>query len=199
MKKAQLSAIVLVCVLACTACGGVLTSDQPARQDYLLKPMSLAPAQPSDPPSLSLAVSAVPGLDSNRILVVDPEARLNSFAGAHWPDHLPEVLGSVLQRSLTSSGLFSSVETGARTVRADWIAELEIQEFYALQTTSGITSSVRALLAGHVLCDGNRQVLRLAASESVTDERLATVVAAHQDALDDVTHQLIEQLKTACP
>lgn len=199
MKKACTLALVALCAVVTTACSGVLTSDQPARQDYLLKPLSLPSAKAVvTAPGLSLSVRAVPGLDSNRILVLGPDARLSSYAGAHWPDNLPEVLGSVLQRSLSASGRYSSVTSERSLPLADRMAVLEIEEFYGLQSASGTTSSVSAVLAGSVRCNDERHTLRLRASEPVADERLAAIVAAHQAALDEVTRQLLEQLENAC-
>ena len=47
-----------------------------------------------------MTVSAVPGLDTDRVLALSTDARLNQYANARWPDHLPEVLTSVMKRSL---------------------------------------------------------------------------------------------------
>ena len=194
----RLIAAALAALLA-TACSGLFTSDQPPRQDYLLVP--LAPSGKSAPegaPEITIAVNAVPGLDTSRILALESDARLNHYANARWPDNLPEVLTSLLQRSLEGSGLFTRV--GAPLTAGDTYGAvfLEVRQFYGLRDSTGSTGSVRVELAGSVRCGANSLPLRLESSQGVAQERLSQVVAAHQAGLDDVTRQLIAALESAC-
>ena len=53
-------------------------------------------------------------------------------------------------------------------------------------------------MAGTVRCGDDGEPLKLEASAPVNDQRLATVVAAHQSALDDATRQLMQQLAERC-
>lgn len=192
--------LVLLPLMLFTACAGVLTSEQPARQNYLLRPYeaTAAPADGAARPGLLLQLDVVPGLDTDRILALDADARLNHYANARWPDHLPEVLASVLRRSLESSGRFGSVEVAAAGAPDAWTLELELREFYGIRDAGGMTSSVRAGLAGHLACGGETHALSAAESAPVAEERLATVVAAHQAALDGVTRQLLERIHALC-
>jgi len=64
---------------------------------------------------------------------------------------------------------------------------------------AGATGSVRVALAGSLRCGGGTHRLDLADSAPVGAERLASVVAAHQAALDAVTRQLLAQLRERCP
>ena len=95
-----------------SACSGLLESGQPAKQYYMLSPVQLASSSPAngDQP-LTLSISAVPGLDTDRIQALGSDAALNRYANARWPDHLPEVVGSVLKRSLASQGGSTSLRT----------------------------------------------------------------------------------------
>ena len=190
----------LLPLMLLTACAGVLTSEQPARQNYLLRPYeaTAAPGDGAARPALLLQLDVVPGLDTDRILALDADARLNHYANARWPDHLPEVLASVLRRSLESSGRFGSVEVAATGAPDAWFLELELREFYGIHGADGMTSAVRAGLAGHLACGGETHALSVAESAPVTEERLATVVAAHQAALDGVTRQLLERIQALC-
>jgi ABC-type uncharacterized transport system auxiliary subunit len=194
-----LPAILLPLVLL-TACAGLLTSEQPARQNYLLRPYeaNFAPAGAAAQPDLFLHLSVIPGLDTDRILALGTDARLNHYANARWPDHLPEVLASVLRRSLESTGRFASVEVAATGAADAWSLELELREFYGIQHAGGVTASVRADFAVRLACGGEVHELRLAESAPVAEERLATVVAAHQAALDSVTRQLLERIQASC-
>ena len=182
-----------------TACSGVLTSEQPAKQYYTLMPLAAPPSGPiQEPgPSLSISVSAVPGLDTDRVLALGPDASLNRYANARWPDHLPEVLTSVMRRSLVNTGRFSAVEEAGHA-KTGWVLKLEVQQFYGVQDQAGNTSSVLVEMAGTVYCDGGLKNLKLADSRRVGDERLSAVVSAHQAGLDSVTKQLIDQLAGNC-
>ncbi len=182
-----------------TACSGVLTSEQPAKQYYTLMPLAAPSSAPDrEPgPSLSISVSAVPGLDTDRILALGPDAGLNRYANARWPDHLPEVLTSVMRRSLVNSGRFSAVEEAGHG-KSDWVLKLEVQQFYGVQDQAGNTSSVRVEMAGTVYCSGSLNSIKLSESSPVRDERLSAVVSAHQAGLDSVTEQLIDRIAETC-
>jgi len=191
--------ILLTAVLA--ACSGLMTSEQAPKQYYTLMPVSgsggSAGSEPG--PVLAVSVSAVPGLDTDRVLALSPDARLNRYAGARWPDHLPEVLTSVLQRSMTATGRFSRVEQSDRSLDdSAWLLRLEIQQFYGIQNSTGATSSVLVELAGSVKCNGQAKQIDLSESQSIAEDRLSAIVAAHQTGLDGVTRQLLQQMDQFC-
>ena len=193
LLTAVLAAVVL------SACSGVLTSDQPAKRYYTLMPLSGTPLTgDADAPTLALRLTAVPGLDSDRIQALGPDASLQRYANARWPDHLPEVLGSVLRRSLEASGRFSGVSAGARAPAGAWSLDLEIQQFYGVRSAAGATRSVLVELAGELACGDRRRTIRLRHESPVGEERLAAVVAAHQEGLDAVTRELLSNIESIC-
>ena len=194
-------AVLLAAAVALTqACSGLLTSEQAPRQQYLLAPVQEPAATAGVMPSarLALQVSAIPGLDTDRVLALGADARLQQYSNARWPDHLPEVLASTLQRSLESTGLFASVDVTDRAADGGWLLQLEAREFYGIRDPAGNTSSVRVTLAGAIGCGGERHRLELSGAQSVTAQRLASIVAAHQSSLDAVTRQLFEHIEQAC-
>lgn len=198
MKNLKHIPLLALSLFLLTACSGVMDSAQPARQYYMLMPYSGATGSPGAGPPLVIAVSAVPGLDSDHIQAIAPDARLNRYANARWPDHLPEVLTSVIKRSLDSSGRFASVSEGSRASGEAWMLNLEVQQFYGLQNSSGSTSSVKVEITGVIECGDKNTSFTLSDSNTVTEERLAAVVAAHQQGLDDVTRQLLQKISGAC-
>jgi ABC-type uncharacterized transport system auxiliary subunit len=200
LLKTALPAAVLSAVLLAQGCSGVLTSEQPAKQYYLLTPLAPPSATASAPkaPGLSLSITAIPGLDTDRILALDADARLNHYANARWPDHLPEVLTSVVQRSLESAGPFRAVRASDRAGEGEWPLQLEVREFFGLQGVDGSTSSVRVAFAGSVNCNGTEHALSLEEDTAVAEQRLAAVVAAHQAGLDRVTRLLINDISRLC-
>jgi ABC-type uncharacterized transport system auxiliary subunit len=200
MKKKTLLLALAAMTMLLAACSGVMDSKQPARQAYMLTPYSGAAgaANPAQGPELSITVSAVPGLDTDRILALSNDARLNQYANARWPDHLPEVLTSVMKRSLASTGRFSAVEESTRASGDGWLLLLEVQQFYGIRNASGDTSAVIVEMTGSIECNDLRGSFTLSDSNPVGDERLSAVVAAHQQGLDDVTRQLLDQISKTC-
>lgn len=149
--------------LLLAGCGNLLTSEQPTRHHYLLSPFAAAPA-PTDQqtaPELTLGLVAIPGLDTDRILALGTDARLNHYANARWPDHLPEVLASVIRRSLEATGRYAAVRDAEAGVTEDWALNLEVREFYGIQDASGATTAVRVALAGTLACGGATHTLSL--------------------------------------
>jgi len=197
--KTLLPALALI-TLQLAACSGVMDSAQPAKQYYMLAPYAGAAgaAGSAQDPGLSMMVSAVPGLDTDQVLALSSDARLTRYANARWPDRLPEVLTSVMKRSLASSGRFSEVEESSHANDDNWFLTLEVQQFYGNQSASGSTSSVIVEMTGSIECNDNHGSFTLSDTNSVGEERLSVVVAAHQRGLDDVTRQLLEQIDKTC-
>lgn len=180
------------------ACSGILTSEQAARQYYLLVPYEGSAAAASvAPKDIRVAVTAVPGLDTDHILALGTDARLNRYSNARWPDHLPEVLTSVLGRSLETSGRYTTPDATAAG-GDEWRLNLEVRQFYGRQDAAGETRSVIVELAGSLSCREEGHPVRLTASSAVGAQRLAAVVAAHQASLDSITRDLMELLKRHC-
>ena len=200
MNRLTTRLAVLAMLLMAQGCGGILTSDQPARQTYLLTPLATSlPATAGDGAvDLALDVAAIPGLDTDRILALGADARLQPVSNARWTDHLPEVLTSILERSLEATGQFSSVHGSDHAAEGGWLLQLEVREFFGIQDGAGNTSSVRVGLAGNIECNGDRHPLRLDEAHPVAAQRLASVVAAHQAGLDGVTRELIDRIGQVC-
>ncbi len=199
--KTKLLVAALLATSMITACSGVMDSAQPARQTYMLMPAAQASGTANDgqAPALSVNLSAVPGLDTDRIQALNSDAQLKRYANARWPDHLPEVLGSVVQRSLAASGRFSAVKQSDRASGNGWLLQLEVQKFYGLQSASGSTNSVVVEMSGSIECADNKETFTLSDSQAVSEDRLSIVVAAHQRGLDDVTRQMLEKIEGKCP
>jgi ABC-type uncharacterized transport system auxiliary subunit len=200
MNRLRPALALLAILLLTQGCSGLLTSDQPAKQTYFLTPLvTSSPAVASNGTfDLALDVAAVPGLDTDRVLALGTDARLQPVSNARWADHLPEVLTSVLQRSLESTGQFASVHTSDRAPDGGWLLQLEVREFFGILDGTGNTSSVRVSLAGSIQCNGERHLLSLDEANPVAEQRLASVVAAHQAGLDGLTRELVKRIEQVC-
>jgi len=181
----------LLGLLSLGACGGLTTSDKPVTRTWMLMPLE-QPAR-TEPASVAktidLSVTAVPGLDTDKILTLSPEAELNSYAGARWADHTPEMLESLIRRTLQESGKFKLV-----TSQADCDLSLEVQEFYAFTNSSGPGAEVRIAIEGQYTCRSEKpKPIHLQASIPIPEDRMATIVAAFQTG----TNKTLEDLLTA--
>ena len=178
------------------ACSGLLNSNQPAERVYWLEPLLVQQAVVTDSsqPSLAVSVSAAPGLDTDRLLILEPGARLNHYAAARWPDNIPEVLESLLRTTLESTGRFSRLTRGPTSRSVDWALELEVRELYTLANAR----RVHMVLSGYVSCGASDYAIAMQATAGIDDDRLSEIVAAYQHALNEVSRQLVAQLAEAC-
>ena len=195
----QLS-IILVSIFGIAACASTLDSNQPAERTYWLNPLIMPGATRAggSSPSLVVTVAAVPGLDTDRMLILQSGARLNFYQAARWPDNVPEVLESLLRRSLESTGAYTRVSGGHDERSADWQLQLEVSEFYTVSTSSVDAGEVRVVLNGYVNCRNADHAISLRADANPGSERLSLIVAAHERALHEVSMDLLNQLSQAC-
>ncbi len=193
-------ALFLALPFGVAACSGLLNSNEPAERVYWLDSLVVQQAAVADGslPSLAVSVSAAPGLDTDRLLILGPGARLNHYAAARWPDHFPEVLESLLRTTLESTGRYSRVTAGRAYRSADWELELEVRELYTLAHTSEDANLVRMVLSGYIGCPESEHAITLQADVGIEDNRLSQVVAAYQHALHEISRQLVTQLEEAC-
>lgn len=200
MKDCLLLSLLPVLTAALGGCGGVLTSDQPPEHVYWLDAFDLQFGEPptGDLPDLVVTVRAIPGLDTDRILVKEPGARLNHYAGARWPDNLPEVVTALVRLSLESSGRFNRVGSSSQTDRGEWTLNLELREFFAVVTTAGTPPQIHVKLVGHVDCGSRNTAVSAATIAPAHEDKLSEIIAAFQSAADNALLGLGAQLETRC-
>ncbi len=192
--------IILMSLFGIVACAGMLDSNQPAERTYWLQPLIVQSTETDKGslPSLVVTVRAAPGLDTDRMLILESGARLNHYAAARWTDSVPEVLESLLRQTLEATGEYARVSGSRGTRSADWQLELEVREFYTVTASSAGTSKVRVALSGYVNCHDTDHVISMLANVDLYDERLSVIVAAHEIALHEVSTQMVSQLSQAC-
>jgi ABC-type uncharacterized transport system auxiliary subunit len=200
MKTRNHLKILIPSLLLLAGCSGVMSSAQPAKQYYMLMPLSGSAVDSTGEPlhGLVMTVTAVPGLDTDRIQALGSEAQLVRYANARWPDHLPEVLTSVMQRSMQSAGRFSEVKVASRPGPEDWFLQLELQKFYGLRSVGENTTQVIVQIAGIIECSDRRTTFTVEDSVPVSSERLSAVVSAHQQGLDGATRKILDQIGENC-
>ena len=200
MKKYQYLSLWMFLAVTLSSCGGMLTSDEPPEHVYWLEAATLqfGEAPTEGLPELLVAVHTVPGLDTDRILVKGPGARMNHYAGARWPDHLPEVMTATVRLSLESSGRFSRVSSRSQIKGDEWLLELELREFFAVASKADSPPQVHVQLVGHLNCGTGDIAISAAATVPAQENKLSKIVAAFQSATNNVLISLGRQLETRC-
>lgn len=186
-----------VLVLFLGACSGLTQSDKPAIKRWWLEPyVQTAPVESVESPvALTLSVTVIPGLDSDRILTLSNDAELSQFAAARWVDHLPELVSSLIGRSLQATGQFEVTTERAASGVENCSLELDIREFFADIGSSGRVNGVRVAINGSFECESSLPIVFHAASSVVVaDERMTVIVAAFQQAMDDVTKYIFNKV-----
>ena len=187
----------LILTLSMSACSGLTHSDKPATNTWWLEPYTgMTQEAPSEPaPLVAISITVVPGLDTDRILTLSDDAVLNQFAASRWADNLPELVTSLVSRTLEASGRFEIVSGRAGGGSESCELQLELQGFFAHLSSSGQTTDVQVAIEGRFQCESDEPVpLNLNASIPVHDERMSVIVAAFQQAMNSVMKDLLEQL-----
>jgi ABC-type uncharacterized transport system auxiliary subunit len=198
MPRANFLVIILLSSFGIVACAGLLDSKQPADKTYWLEPLIVQSADndAATRPSFGIIVNAAPGLDTDRLLILESGARLNHYAGARWPDNIPEVIESLLRRTLESTGEYARVSGSQDSYSSEWQLDLEVHEIYTVASSVG--GNVRLALSGYVNCLHTDNSVSLQSTVDFSDNRLGLIVAAHQQALHEVSRELIDRLSESC-
>jgi len=200
MKKCLHLTLWMFMTVTLVGCGSMLTSDEPPEHVYWLEAATLRIGEvPTDGlPELLVSVRTIPGLDTDRILVKGPGARMNYYAGARWPDHLPEVMTATVRLSFESSGRFTRVSSRSQIKGDEWLLELELREFFAVAITEDSAPQVHVQLVGHVNCGIGDTAISATATVPAQENKLSKIVAAFQSATNDALTSLGGQLESRC-
>ena len=186
-----------ILILFVSACSGLTRSDKPATKTWWLKPYTATTQAMNNDEVLLVAVSVtvVPGLDTDQILTLSNTAELNQYAGARWADNLPELLASLVSRTLEASGRFEVVSDLTGASSEDCVLQLESKEFFAQLSPSGQTTGARIAIDGRYQCESAESVpINVNVSIPVHGDRMSEIVAAFQQALDQAMQKMLEQL-----
>jgi len=194
-------------VAACTlgallsACGSLLGPPPPAPHFWSLDAQvgatapaapasAVAPAPRASAPVLIVAKPrAAAGFDTDRIVYVREEHRLEPYADNQWIDTTPRMLGPLIAGSLARSGAFAAVLSTPSPANAQWQLDTEIVR---LQHEVG-ASRVRFTLRATLVDRPRRAVVVAREFDAVAPAATASpagAVAAANVAVADVLGQL---------
>ncbi len=189
-QNTRLTVLLILSAALLTACGGLLESDRAPVQTWWLEPLD-AGERPARGDWLTINVSGVPGLDTDRILNINRDSRLNHYEGARWPDHAPDLLASVLARSIESTGQFSRVTVRHSRPSDGCHLDLELRQFFARLDGAGDPTGVSLELSGSLDCGDGPSPVRVGGSAGVASSLMRDIVAGFQAALDQATRDLL--------
>lgn len=186
MRSARLLA---AAVLAVTGSGcSLLFHGSPApAQTYYLRAAQMPPGADPAPVHASLRVmhpAADPGLDSQRIVLLQSQHRMGYYADSHWPAALPDLVEALAVETLHGTGAWTSIEDSGSPFPSDYLLQITIRRFEA-DYTSGTIPTVHVVLECIVgRGDGREVIASYVAQGTATprENRLADVVAAFQSA-----------------
>lgn len=162
-------------LLGLCACIPSFKSDESPTRIYWLEP---APARTPSATRLALQVAVVPGLESDRIWILQRDQRLNYYAGAYWPDTLRPLLQSVMERSIGHQGSPGDVSF-----------DILIEKFFAVETVAAANPRIE-LRARISRSDIASPTCVFEASSEPQTGRLRDIVAAHQAVLNQLTDEV---------
>lgn len=205
------AAALLTLVLPLAACGSLFESGAPAVQSYLLRAATVEPPA-GKPINATLRVSRplpAPGLESDRIMLIQSDRRLSYYSASRWAASTPEVLETLTVDTLRSTGMWRAVQDSRSGFPGDYYLQITIRRFEA-DYTNNPDSTAAGPPTVHVSLNcvlGRRADRELIASfvaeatEPSSENRLAAVVEAFERATNKalalVTERTVEAVRTS--
>jgi cholesterol transport system auxiliary component len=191
--------VLLVALLATAACTSGLHSNAPASQVYLLR-VATAPITEgaANKATASLQVArplAGPGLDSERIVIVEPEHRMSYYAASQWAAPLPVVVETLVVEKLRASGAWADVNDSESAFASEYFLQISIRRFEA-EYSAAASPTARVSFDCAI---GRRASRELLADFTVDGEaaasanRVGAVVAAFEQATNAALTQLAQK------
>jgi ABC-type uncharacterized transport system auxiliary subunit len=201
----SLRSITLAALLGLGGCAGGLHSDAPASQVYMLRATASAQAAMAKYGDPSLRVNrpiTSPGLNTDHIVLVQPDHRMSYYVASRWPAALPELIEAMTIDTLRSSGAWSTVQNSGSVFSTEYLLQIVIRRFEADYTSNASVPDVHVVLDCTVGRRTGREVLASFMAEgSVTAgaNRLSDVMSAFEEAsnkaLADVSQRTLQAVQ----
>lgn len=195
--------LVLTTVLLLAACTSGLQSNTPPTQTYILR-ATASPAPVDHPPAnrtLQLArVTTDPGLDSDRIVIVQTDHRMGYYALSRWPDDLPEVVEALAASTLRASGDWAAVYEWPGQLPARYTLYIAVRRFEADYTGGGRAPTVHVKFDCQVVRRTDLQQIGAFTAESsvpAEDNRMAAVIDSFERAANSALAVVAERTAAA--
>jgi len=190
------------------SCSSWLKSNAPPLQSYLLHAAPAAPAATGEAPAPALSgaslrvlyPTAAPGFDTDRILLLEPDRRLDYYAASRWAAALPDVVEQLAAESLRRSGHWGNVEDSRGAFPTAYLLQLRIRRFEADYAGEAGAPMVRVAFDCWVGRSDARALLAsfsVERTEPAAENRVRAVVAAFERAADEALGEVAERTAAA--
>jgi len=169
------------------------------------------PQAPTKPATASLHVNrpmAAPGLDSDHLVLVQPDHKMSYYIASRWPADLPSVVESLAVDTLRTSGEWATVQDSGSAFSSDYMLQIVIRRFEA-DYTAGTVPEVHVVLDCTVGRRTGREVISSFVAEgsaAAAANRLGDVVGAFEEAANHAmadiashTEQAVHAQKVEAP
>lgn len=209
MTRARLPASILACTLAlCAGCSGTFTSKAPVSHAYVLRPAAAAAAggdsataKPAFEGTLRIQrPNPGPGFETDRILLLREDRRLDFYATGHWAAPIPDMVASLAIESLRRAALFSGVYGEGTPMRSDYFLQITVRDFVAEYAGGADAPVARVVLDCTLGRRLDRSVVAAFTAEGrapAAANRMNEVVAAYESALQQALTSATASLAAA--
>ena len=139
--------------LVLSACGGNILGLGPPEGGPLYPMRPAFPAGSGEKVGWALAIlrpDVAPGLDSDRIALMQPDGVMDFYAKANYPDRLPPMVQQALLDGFEASGRIDAVAPEQAALHADYNLVTDVKDFAAHYSQAdgipGVTVSITAKL-----------------------------------------------------
>lgn len=196
-RPGRLLALTLA-LLALGACSVLSPTATPPPAFYALDSAALpapVPARPAAPTLIIHPPRAAAGFDSQRIIYVRENHKLEYFAHSEWIDPPARMLGPLLVAAIEQTGAFSAVVLTPGAAGGDLRLDTEIVRLqHEFQSSP---SRVRFTLRAYLIDDKTRRVLAWrqfeAAVDAASDDPYSGVLAANR-----AVQTVLQQISAFC-
>jgi cholesterol transport system auxiliary component len=179
-------------------CSGLFHSDARPTQTYVLRAATHAEAD-AGPALTSIRVGrpvAGPGLESDRIVLVQSDHRMSYYVASRWPAAVPEVVENLAVDTLRSSRQWAVVQDSSSALFADYILQIVVRRFEADYTANPNVPQVQVTLDCTVGRRAGRELIAsfmATGSANAAANRLAEVVSAFEAASNKALTEVAAQ------
>lgn len=203
-SRVYMRAIAAFAIITLAGCASGFKSDAPPEQTYVLR-AAPPPSTRALPEGKSVILRltrplAGPGLETDHIILVQPNNKLSYFAASRWAAPLPDVIEALAVETLRGSGAWTAVIDSRATFPTDYYLQMTIRRFDADYSSGAkvpvIHVAFDCLLGRRV----DRELLATFTAEAtaeVSENRMTAIVAAFERAAHVALAQVAEQSAAA--
>ena len=146
---------------------------------------------------------AAPGLESDHIVLVQPDHKMSYYIASRWPGDLPSVVESLTVDTLRATGDWTAVQDSGSAFSSDYMLQIVIRRFEA-DYSGGTVPEVHVVLDCTVGRRAGREIIGSFIAEgsaTAAANRLGDVVGAFESAanhaLADIATHTVQAVQTA--